>query len=260
MNRDDAGGSLRGLLPAIDAALASGSTRIVLDNTYVSRASRAAVVQAAAARGAAVRCVWLSTSVDDAQVNAARRLVERYGRLPGVDELAALRRRDPAAMPPTTQFRYQRELEPPTVAEGFTRVDVVPFERRADPSRAGRAVIVWCDGILARSRSGHRVPAGADDVVVDPRPCRDTPALRGKGVRLLGLSWQPEIAGGTRTAGDVAGVFARMNELLGGGWTAGCRVRRSPGFRVPRRFGVLRRPPDWVGFCATLHRLREEGI
>src|SRR5262245_8091022 len=58
LNRDVTGGALRALLPALDRALASGTSRVVLDNTYVSRASRAAVIQAAAARGAAVRCVW----------------------------------------------------------------------------------------------------------------------------------------------------------------------------------------------------------
>jgi aryl-alcohol dehydrogenase-like predicted oxidoreductase len=37
LNRDEAGGSLRALTPAIDRLLASGCSRIVLDNTYVSR-------------------------------------------------------------------------------------------------------------------------------------------------------------------------------------------------------------------------------
>ena len=32
---------------------------------------------------------------------------------------------------------------------------------------------------------------------------------------ILGLSWQPEIADGTRTAADVEAVFARMNALVG---------------------------------------------
>jgi len=80
LNRDEAGGTLRALLPALERA-ATESNRIVLDNTYVSRKSRAAVIQAAAMRGLPVRCVWLSTTVEDAQVNAAWRIVERYGRL-----------------------------------------------------------------------------------------------------------------------------------------------------------------------------------
>ena len=123
LNRDDAGGTLRGLIPALDRALASGTSRVVLDNTYVTRASRAPVIQCAAARGVAVRCVWLTTSVAEAQVNAASRIVERYGRLLDVDGMAPLRKRDPALLPPMTLFRYQRELEAPDVSEGFARVE-----------------------------------------------------------------------------------------------------------------------------------------
>ena len=215
LNRDEAGGTLRGLIPALEQALTSGTPRVVLDNTYMSRASRAAVVQAAAAHGATVRCVWRSTSVADAQVNAATRIVERYGTLLDVEELAAHRKHDPAALPPMTLFRYQRELEPPDVSEGFARVDVVPFERRADPSRVNRAVIIWCDGVLVRSRSHERVPAGVDDLVVEADRATTLRRHADEGFLLLGLSWQPEIGEGKRTAADVNAVFARMKEILG---------------------------------------------
>ena len=70
-NRDEAGGTLRDLIPQLDRALASGTNRIVLDNTYASRKARAEVVEAAAARGVPVRCVWLTTTLEDAQYNAA---------------------------------------------------------------------------------------------------------------------------------------------------------------------------------------------
>ena len=215
LNRDEAGGTLRGLVPALDRALSSGTSRVVLDNTYVSRASRAPVIQAAAARGIGIRCVWLSTAIADAQVNAASRIVERYGKLLDVDELGAHRKRDPAALAPMTLFRYQRELELPDVSEGFAHVDMVPFERRADLSRTNRAIITWCDGILLRSRSKQRVPTDADDVVVDSGRGETLRRYAEQGFRLLGLSWQPEVAEGSRTAADVTAVFARMNELLG---------------------------------------------
>src|SRR5688500_6482811 len=118
LNRDESGGTLRGLLPALDRALTSGTTRIVLDNTYGSRASRAEVIRPAAPHGFPPRCVWVSTSVEDAQTNAASRLVSRYGRLPDEGEIKRLRKTDPAAFLPGVQFRYQRELEPPDPAEG----------------------------------------------------------------------------------------------------------------------------------------------
>jgi aryl-alcohol dehydrogenase-like predicted oxidoreductase/histidinol phosphatase-like enzyme/predicted kinase len=215
LNRDETGGSLRGLLPALDTALASGASRIVLDNTYVSRKSRAEVIRAASARGFPVRCIWLATSVEDAQTNAATRIVSRYGRLPDARELRELGKGDVAELRPSVQFRYQRELEPPDAAEGFSRVDVVPFERRRDPSYTNRAVIVWCDGVLLNSRSGGRMPLTADDVDVVTGRAAVLRRYSDEGWRLLGLSWQPQIAHGTQTADGVDAVLARMKELLG---------------------------------------------
>src|SRR5262245_14765760 len=48
LNRDDRGGSLRGLAAALDDALASRVRRVVLDNTYLTRAARSHVVETAA--------------------------------------------------------------------------------------------------------------------------------------------------------------------------------------------------------------------
>ncbi len=215
LNRDDAGGTLRDLLPALDTALASGASRIVLDNTYVSRKSRGEVMRAASAHGVPVRCIWLSTSVEDAQTNAAWRIVSRYGRLPEEGELKSLRKTDVAAMLPIVQFRYQRELEPPDPSEGFSRIEVVPFERRSDPSLVNRAVIVWCDGVLLRSRSGRRVPLTPDDVTVSADCATILRRYHQEGWRVLGMSWQPEVAERTQSAAGADAVFARMRELLG---------------------------------------------
>lgn len=215
INRDDTGGTLRALTADLDRALGAGASRVILDNTYVSRKSRAEVLQVAAAHRVPVRCVWLSTSVDEAQVNAASRLVSRYGRLPADKELAALRKRDVAAFLPTVQFRYQRELEPPDPNEGFAAIEVVPFARQLPADHTNRAVIVWCDDVLLRSRAGHRSPADPDDVEIDRGVAAALQRDRDEGHLIFGLSWQPEIAAGTRTAADAAAVFARMNELAG---------------------------------------------
>jgi aryl-alcohol dehydrogenase-like predicted oxidoreductase/histidinol phosphatase-like enzyme/predicted kinase len=215
LNRDEAGGTLRELIPELDRALINSSQRIVLDNTYLSRKSRAEVIRAAGARGADVRCLWLATTLEDAQVNAVERIVSRYGTLPDDRELTALRKHDVAAFLPTAQFRAQRELEPPDASEGFSRIDVIPFERRLDPTHINRAVIVWIDGVLMRSRSERRTPVNEDDVIVDESRAAALRRHHADGWRLLGMSWQPEIAEGTRTAAEVAAIFARMNELLG---------------------------------------------
>jgi aryl-alcohol dehydrogenase-like predicted oxidoreductase len=215
LNRDEAGGSLKQLLPALDAAISSGATRVVLDNTYVSRKSRAQVIQAAAARGLPVRCTWLSTTIEDAQTNAAWRIVSRYGRLPDEQELKAFRADDVAAFLPGVQFKYQRQLEPPDRSEGFWRVDVVPFERRLDPSYVNRAVIICCEDVLLRSRLGLRVPLAPDDVEAMTDRAVVLRRYREEGYRLLGICWQPEITDGNQSADGVAAVMRRMCDLLG---------------------------------------------
>ena len=215
LNRDDAGGSLKALLPVLAGQVATGATRFVLDNTYVTRKARGAVIQAARRHGLAVRCVWLTTSIEDAQVNAVTRLVAKYGRLPGPEELKAAAKSDPAAFPPTVQFRYQRELEPPDASEGFSRIDVIPFERRRHPRLVHRALLIWCDGVLLRSRSGHRVPRSLADTEVAVERGAILRQHAKEGWRVLGLSWLPEIAEGTMRAEDADTIFAALAEALG---------------------------------------------
>ena len=144
LNRDEAGGTLRGLVPALERARGEGTTRFVLDNTYVSRKSRAPVIDAARRLGLGVRCVYLATSLEDAQINAVTRLIARHGRLLADEELRRAARDDAGAFGPGAQFRMQRELEPPTVAEGFSQVETVAFERRhaARPREPGAVRLV----------------------------------------------------------------------------------------------------------------------
>ena len=214
LNRDEAGGTLRGLVPALERARGEGTTRFVLDNTYLSRKSRAPVIAAAHGLGLTARCVHLATSLEDAQINAVTRLIARHGRLLAGEELQHAGRGDAGAFGPGAQFRMQRELEPPTVAEGFSSIETVPFERRRPPACVNRALFVWCDGVLMRSRSGARTPVSADDVEVVEGRGAVLRRYRDEGWQLVGLSWQPEIADGARSPEQAEAVLARMRALL----------------------------------------------
>jgi aryl-alcohol dehydrogenase-like predicted oxidoreductase/histidinol phosphatase-like enzyme/predicted kinase len=215
LNRDEQGGSLRDLVPAFERLVDEGVSRIVLDNTYISRKARAAVVRAAHHRRLPVRCIWLTTSLEEAQTNAVERILAKHGRLLEPEELRHRARLDANVFGPTAQFRYQRELEPPDLAEGFSHIEQVEFERAHDPSRTNRAVVFWCEGVLRRSRSGQRSPVSAEDVDVLPGRADALRDLASDGWRLLSLSWLPEIAEGRMTAGQAAAAFTRTQELLG---------------------------------------------
>ncbi|HEV8250180.1 MAG TPA: aldo/keto reductase, partial [Gaiellaceae bacterium] len=131
LNRDERGGSLRELAGALDEALSSGARRVVLDNTYLTRASRSFVVETAGRQGIRPRCIWLDTPLAQAQVNLVERLLDRFGYLPRPEELGG-----PELLAPTSQMRALRELEPPSADEGLT-VEHLPFTRA--PSGRTRA-------------------------------------------------------------------------------------------------------------------------
>lgn len=215
LNRDEAGGRLADLLPALGEHLGAGRRRVVLDNTYGSRAARNEVIETAWAHRVPVRCVWLQTSLADAQVNVVQQMLSRYGTLLGPAELARAARDDPGALSPGALFRHRRELEPPDVSEGFVRVDTVRFERRRPGEFRNRALIFWYDGVVRRSRSGARTPTSPDDVEVLPGRREAIRRHLDDGCLVLGVSWQPEIAGGATTPDAVEATFARTHELLG---------------------------------------------
>jgi histidinol phosphatase-like enzyme len=109
-----------------------------------------------------------------------------------------IRRSDVSAFLPGAQFKFRREFEPPDASEGFSRVDVVPFERRQDSTFVNRAVVVSCDDVEDLARLASRL-----------REWSDT------GYKLLGISWQPGIAEGQRSETEVKTMFARECERLG---------------------------------------------
>jgi hypothetical protein len=129
LDRDERGGSLREVAEALDDALTSGVQRVVLDNTYLTRAARSYVVEAASRHGLPTRCLWLDTPLAQAQVNLVERLLDRFGSLPSPEELRGLARREPGLLLPTSQMRALRELEPPSTDEKMVEVEQLLFAR-----------------------------------------------------------------------------------------------------------------------------------
>lgn len=180
INRDERGGTLRGVALDLEARLASGVRRVVLDNTYVSRASRDLVLEVAGRHGLPVRCIWLDTPLEQAQLNVVERARD--------DELL-----------PTSMLRMAREFEPPTLDEGFAAVDRVPFERKPLRDKPGMIVALeavphvteWQPPALViawRPKDLPALPAGVELAVCEheagPPKCWCRPPLPG-----LAVAW-----------------------------------------------------------------------
>jgi hypothetical protein len=135
--------------------------RVVLDNTYLTRAARSYAIDAAGRQRVALRCVWLDTPLAQAQVNLVERLLDRLGSLPTPDELRLLARREEGVLAPTSQMRAVRELEPPATDEGFAAVERLAFVRKA-PDRAAVGVFVAA-AALREPGWKHALEQGAPD-------------------------------------------------------------------------------------------------
>jgi len=102
----------------------------------------------AAAHGARVRCLFLDTPLDQAQVNVVQRMLRRLQRVPEPDELRTLARHEPAALAP-------RVLQRASAISSRRRPTKVrrhrghPLRARAGAGGRGGAVIVAADALPA---------------------------------------------------------------------------------------------------------------
>ena len=201
LNRDERGGSLSDLVMELNAGLAAGRRRWVLDNTYPSRKSRNEVIETAWEHGVPVRCVWVTTAIADAQVNAITRMIEAHGSLPSPEEIRERGKDDPRYFGPEAQFRYERTAEPPVADEGFTSVEEHPFVRVGAPNATVRAIVLDYDDLSASLASEQRV---------------DT--LRrhhADGCLMFARAWRPDVARRKVSLDAVRDDFERTRDRLG---------------------------------------------
>jgi aryl-alcohol dehydrogenase-like predicted oxidoreductase/histidinol phosphatase-like enzyme len=197
INRDEMGGTLSDLIPRLGEVLSEGKRRVVLDNTYPTRASRNEVIETAWSLGAHVRCVWLNTDVGQAQINSILRMLEVHGSLPTPEEIKLRSKKDTRYLLPDAQFRYERTLEPPTSDEGFEAVEALTPTLRVDFGDK-RALILDLDD-LADDGARSRVAQYKRDGWVVFVHC-----------------WRPQVARGEMTAAAVEVEFSNLLQTLGG--------------------------------------------
>jgi hypothetical protein len=183
---------------------------VVLDNTYPSRAARNDVIEAAWGRGVPVRCIWLNTSVADAQINSVRRMLEVHGKLPTPEEIRGCSKTDHRYLLPDAQFRYERTLEAPALEEGFARLETREFVR--EPERAeGRALLFDFDDLV-----GSGAPVLVPDAVTIEASRREVVARwSAEGWFVFIHAWRPQVERKETTLNDVQACFVRLVELLG---------------------------------------------
>jgi HAD superfamily hydrolase (TIGR01662 family) len=215
LNRDAAGGKVDDLLPALDTLLSSGAS-VVMDNLYATRASRAGAVRLAKQKGVPIRFVLMDTSLEDAQLNACLRMMERCGRvMHPEDHKKAPYKDDPGLFPVAVLYKYRNEFEEPQVKEGFDAVERVKFARQRPADWTNKAVIFDFDGTLRTHQGKQKYPVSPAEVRALVGRAAKVRACEAQGYLLLGASNQSGVAKGHLTAADAEACFAETLRQLG---------------------------------------------
>ena len=211
-NRDKAGGTVAGLIPAMVNALKMGKS-VVLDNLFTTAAERAPFLAEARKSNIIARCIWLDTSIEDAQINALRRMWKHYRKIFWTaEDLKPIK--NPNMFPSAVLFKYRKNFEAPTTAEGFEKVEKKKFVR-LPWEYTGKAIILDADDTVRRS-SGEKVyPLKVQDVQVLPKRKEILAKYAKEGYLILGASNQSAIAKGELTLETAQACFDKTNELLG---------------------------------------------
>ena len=214
-NRVLAKSSSEDLHEKVDKHLKDGKTPlIVLDNTYPTIDSRAGIIKIAQKHKIPITCVWLKTSIEQAQVNATRRIIQKHGYLLSPKEI--LDAKSPNIFPPVVLFTYKKQFQKPTTKEGFEYV----VDQEFTPNPLGKeyknkALILDYDGTLRETISGNKFPVDPSDVRILPGRKEVLKKYKDAGYLLLGVSNQSGIAKKQLTEEAAKACFKKTNDLLG---------------------------------------------
>lgn len=215
INRDTTGGTLDGQVDHVQKAIASGNVNIVLDNTYMNKQSRASLIAYAKKSKIPIRCVWLMTSFEDAQLNACLRMIRKTGKLLGPEDFKT--QKDPNLFPPVALFNYKKNFEKPTTDEGFESVEQVKFVREWGKEYVEPALILDYDDTLRTSTGPEKFPCDPSHIKLLPgRVDKIKAYLKKHNIKkLLGVSNQSGVAKKKLTSDDAVKCFEHTNKLLG---------------------------------------------
>jgi len=213
LNRDTEGGTIEQLLPKMEVLL-KDNKNIVLDNLFPTIEVRKPFIEMAKKYGADISCIVIGATVEDATFNFVQRAMNLIGAFPTPEAIKAAKH--PNVFPPVVMFKYKKEFQKPTVAEGFSKVETTKFVRKDDPTFTTKAVILDYDGTLRECINGNgKYPTSEEHVEIKPNRKEVLDRYKANGYLLLGMSNQSGVHKGDLTLDKAHDLFKHTNKLLG---------------------------------------------
>ena len=212
LNRDTEGGKIASLLPKLESTLKIGSN-VVLDNTFPTIEVRKPFIDLCKKMNVPIHCVHMDTPIEEAQINALHRMWKRHKKFFfSKDDFKGVN--DPNMFPVVALFRYRKELQKPTMAEGFTTVSTKKFQRLPSEYK-NKALILDYDGNLRDSTGSQDYPTKTSEVKLLPNRKEKIDEYAAAGYILAGVSNQSGVHKGILSHQTAIDCFEKTNELLG---------------------------------------------
>jgi len=194
------------------------ATRFVLDNTYGTKKQRALLLEVARERGLPVHIRVMSTTREQCQFLAARRMIQKYGKMMTAAEMKAYKAEngpDPNLFPPVVISVFFKKREQPEPEEGFASIEYIPFVFELGPEYTNSAYIFDYDGTLRDTKNDEKYPVDQDNIEIRPGVIGVLNQLEAQGHLLLGISTQSGVTKGVMTWEECQGLFEYTNAMLG---------------------------------------------
>ena len=177
LNRDAIGGVLNSPTALIYGFLRdcyrAGDRQFILDNTYTRKEHREVLMQVAKELDLPVRVLWFQVPIEQAQVFAARRQVQRYGKVlskTDYDEKPSCN--DPNMFQPGVQYAFVKAMTDPSMDEGFSSIEEITVKTVWGAEYTKRALILDLDGTLRTTPDEKECPYPRDPsevIILDGR-------------------------------------------------------------------------------------------
>ena len=222
LNRDDEGSSIDQLHQKLDKTLSEHNDckGYVLDNTYGTKQHRESLLNVAKKHNCKTKCVWLKTSIEDAQFNSAWRILDLDGaekfspdEILGPEGSSLLPSSD--NVPAIALFAYKKRFEKPSKDEGWDEIKNESFKRNMSYEYVNKAIVLDYDGTLRETKSGSKYPSDPSDINVFVEHATVLKQYQREGYLLLGVSNQSGVEKGDVSKEKVEECFRETNRQLG---------------------------------------------
>jgi len=213
INRDTEGSKMDKLFPKFEKMLKNGED-VVLDNTFCTAEDRRPWIDIAKQYNATIESVYMKTSKDDCLINACKRMIENYGKVP--EKIKNSKKSQPDIFPPAAIFSYFKRHEIPDVSEGFHKMETVKFKRTWSNYLKNKGIIFDYDGTLRYTQGGNgKYPTCHEEQGFYEGREKFILPFKEKGYKLLGATNQSGVANGHLTIEMCRELLDATNKHLG---------------------------------------------